>query len=188
MWEFSVVQITCLIYDYIYPNVEGVIIMEIERKFLLNKDTIPDLSSFRKYIIEQGYLSMDPEIRIRKAKEAETETCFLTTKSEGELVRDEFEVKIDVDLYNRLSGCIISQLIIKERYYSNLAGIVPCKEKNFNNLKLEIDVYRGRQVGLVVAEIEFEDEITAKSFIPPVWFGEEVTFNKMYRNKNLAFG
>lgn len=161
--------------------------MEIERKFLLDKDAIPDLTYFRKCIIEQAYLSKDPEIRIRKAKESEVETCFLTIKSEGDLARDEFEVKIDVDLYHRLSRCMVSQLIIKDRYYSNLAGIVSCEEKNINNLKLEIDIFKGRHFGLAVAEIEFDDELTAKSFIPPVWFGEEVTYNKTYRNKNLAF-
>lgn len=168
-------------------NLKGVTSMEIERKFLLTKDTIPDLSGFEKCIIEQGYLSKDPEIRIRKAKETEYETCFLTIKSEGDLVRDEYEVIIGDDLYNRLSSCIISQLIIKERYCSNLAGIVSCEEKNINNLRLEIDVYQGKHVGLIVVEIEFEDEIAAKSFIPPVWFGEEVTYNQVYRNKNLAF-
>ncbi len=150
--------------------------LEVERKFLLSKDSIPNLSGLRKCAMEQGYLSLDPEIRIRKTKDAEQETCFLTIKSEGDLVRDEFEIMISTDLYDRLSDCVSSQLIFKERYFSKL-----------DYLSLEIDVYQGRHLGLIVAEIEFESETAAKSFLPPAWFGEEVTFNKRYRNKNLAF-
>lgn len=38
--------------------------MEIERKFLLKK--FPPLPTYEEYEVTQGYISIDPEVRIRK--------------------------------------------------------------------------------------------------------------------------
>jgi CYTH domain-containing protein len=54
------------------------------------------------------------------------------------------------------------------------------------NRVVEIDVYGGRHNGLVVAEVEFEDEESAKSFQPPDWLGEDVTGDPRYSNQLLA--
>lgn len=54
------------------------------------------------------------------------------------------------------------------------------------NLIAEIDVFHGRLDGLILIEVEFPDEETALHFIPPTWFGREVTFDKAYHNSNLS--
>ena len=48
----------------------------------------------------------------------------------------------------------------------------------------EVDVFEGDNAGLVVAEIELEDEAQAVTL--PDWAGEEVTHDARYYNSNLA--
>ncbi len=48
----------------------------------------------------------------------------------------------------------------------------------------EIDVFFGENTGLVVAEIELEDE--GQIFAQPDWIGEEVTGDPRYYNSNLG--
>jgi CYTH domain-containing protein len=51
---------------------------------------------------------------------------------------------------------------------------------------IEVDEYGGAVDGLLVAEVEFEDEQAARAFRPPPWFGREVTDDPRYSNRNLA--
>ena len=51
---------------------------------------------------------------------------------------------------------------------------------------IEIDKYCSRLDGLIVAEVEFETEEEANLFALPEWFGREVTYDKRFKNKNLA--
>jgi adenylate cyclase len=48
----------------------------------------------------------------------------------------------------------------------------------------EIDVFGGENSGLVVAEIELQDE--HQSFEKPDWIGREVTTDKRYYNASLV--
>ena len=40
--------------------------------------------------------------------------------------------------------------------------------------------------GLVVAEVEFDDEQAAREFMPPAWFGREVTGEPGWANRSLG--
>jgi CYTH domain-containing protein len=51
---------------------------------------------------------------------------------------------------------------------------------------IEVDVYSGALEGLVVAEVEFDDPWGAESYVPPYWFGREVTADSAYKNRSLA--
>ena len=42
--------------------------------------------------------------------------------------------------------------------------------------------------GLMVVEVEFENEADAERFQKPEWFGREVTDDPAYTNAMLAFG
>lgn len=53
-----------------------------------------------------------------------------------------------------------------------------------NDLVIAIDVYY--DIDLMVTEIEFNNIEDAEIFKPLDWFGEEVTYNEKYKNKNLA--
>ncbi|MEG0388913.1 MAG: adenylate cyclase, partial [Niameybacter sp.] len=62
--------------------------MEIERKFLIKE--LPDLKLYPRKRIKQGYISTDPVIRIRQMND----TCCVCLKSQGHMIREEFELGI----------------------------------------------------------------------------------------------
>ena len=37
----------------------------------------------------------------------------------------------------------------------------------------------------MIVEVEFASEEDTHEFIPPEWFGKDVTFDKRYANKNM---
>ena len=65
--------------------------------------------------------------------------------------------------------------IEKTRYY------IPCE-----TYTIELDIYKGKHNGLVVAEIEFPSEDEAKALVLPTWLGKEITYDVSFRNKILA--
>lgn len=145
--------------------------MEIERKYLIPR--LPDnLSSYPFRIIEQGYLNTEPVIRIRK----DNDHYELTYKSKGLMTREEYNLPLTQDAYEHLLPKIDGRLIRKKRYMIPLTDI----------LTIELDVFEGDLAPLVLAEVEFPDEDSASSFIPPVWFGEDVTFSGEYHNSHLS--
>ncbi|MBQ1802215.1 MAG: CYTH domain-containing protein [Lachnobacterium sp.] len=145
--------------------------MEIEKKYLLTK--IPfDLSSFKKKEISQGYLCTSPVVRIRKSNDKYT----LTYKGEGLMAREEYNLPLTKESYNQLSSKIDGILIEKTRY------LIPLE----NNLTAELDVFHGKLDSLMLVEVEFDSIEAANAFVPPSWFGEDVTFSNKYHNSNLS--
>jgi adenylate cyclase len=146
---------------------------EIERKFLLKQ--LPDqLRRSRHYIIAQGYLATEPagrQVRLRK----KGKTASLTFKVGRGAHREEREIKLSPKQFKALWPGTAGRRLRKVRYD------IPWK-----NLLIEIDVYRGKHCGLVVAEVEFPDLATCREFKPPSWFGREVTGEKRYSNVRLA--
>ncbi|PZR72667.1 MAG: hypothetical protein DLM52_12435 [Chthoniobacterales bacterium] len=59
-------------------------------------------------------------------------------------------------------------------------------EMRWRNHVVEIDLYRGSNDGIIVAEGEFANEASCRNFKPPPWFGREVTGKKRYSNVRLA--
>ena len=145
--------------------------MEIERKFLIH--ALPeDLEQYPCLRIEQGYLCTDPVVRIRK----QDDTCWLTYKGGGMMVREEFNLPLTLSAYEHLKSKIDGILISKTRYLLPASG----------SLTIELDVFNAPYSGLWLAEVEFPDEASANSFCPPEWFGEDVTFSGKYHNSTLS--
>lgn len=148
--------------------------MEIERKFLIK--TLPDnLEDYPYRHIEQGYLSTDPVIRIRR----QDEEYYLTYKSHGLMVREEYNLPLTPDAYAHLLPKTDGILIVKKRYLIPLTPTYP-------DLMIELDIFEGDLSPLVLAEVEFPSEEDAKKFIPPEWFGEDVTYSMDYHNSVLS--
>ena len=85
--------------------------MEIERKFIVHN--LPDnLDSYPHSEIEQGYLCMEPVIRIRRMNKQ----YFLTFKSKGLMARTEHEFPLDKAAYEHLLPKVDGILISKTRY------------------------------------------------------------------------
>lgn len=154
--------------------------MEIERKFLL-KEMPGDLNKYEKKVIEQGYLCKKPTVRIRKSNEE----YILTYKSKQGVLDDanrtakvlnEIEVPLGKEGYEHLKKKVDHNIIVKIRY------IVPLE----NGLKAELDIFEGKLSGLKVVEVEFPDEETANAFVPPAWFGKDVSLDSRYTNGSLA--
>ena len=143
--------------------------MEIERKFLVKE--LPDLSGAKSSEIMQGYVSISPEVRVRKLDNK----YYRTEKGEGMVVREEREWEITMSEGEELFANIQTNVIEKTRYY------LPC-----GKYTAEIDIYKGKFSGLTVVEIEFPTLLEANAFTPPAWFGEDISEKKEYRNKNLA--
>jgi adenylate cyclase len=143
--------------------------MEVERKFLVSDP--PDLGDGEEIV--QGYLAIgaDGEVRLRRRGEA----LVLTAKRGSGLSREEAEIELDSERFDRLWPLTEGRRLHKRRH------VLPSGDR-----RIEVDVYEGELESLVVAEIEFPSEEEARRFEPPEWLGEEVTGDERYLNETLA--
>jgi len=144
--------------------------MEIERKFLV--DSLPSLEDCRSEKITQAYISTDPVIRIRQMGNQ----YFLTVKSHGHIMREEFEMPITKEQFYSLWEKIEVSPIEKIRYF------IPIEQ----DLTAELDLYEGHLEGLSTVEVEFSSLDAADAFTPPSWFGNDISLDNRYKNNNLA--
>lgn len=145
--------------------------MEIERKYLVKK--LPDnLEQYPCKHIAQGYLNTDPVVRIRRSNDSYT----LTYKGKGLMVREEYNLPLNAESFEHLKSKIDGILIEKRRY------LIPFAEK----YTIELDIFDDELAPLQLAEVEFQTEEEANAFVPPAWFGEDVTFSTDYHNSTLS--
>ena len=145
---------------------------EIERKFLVKGDY--KSKAFKSFRIKQGYLSLSgvSVIRVR----VKGEKAYITVKSalvEGKLKRHEWEYEIPVKDAEEMLELCDSSVIDKTRYLVK-AG----------NHTFEVDEFYGENEGLLIAEVELDDE--DEMFEKPDWLGDEVTGNVRYYNSFLS--
>ena len=145
--------------------------MEIERKYLI--DNIPfDLKQYPHQNIAQGYLSTNPVVRIRRCNDE----YILTYKGKGLMVREEYNLPLTKESFEHMIPKCDGRFIEKTRY------LIPYMEK----YTIELDVFSNDLSPLILAEVEFDSEEDANTFLPPEWFGEDVTFSSKYHNSNLS--
>ena len=158
--------------------------MEIERKYLVTSDCYKKLAVAR-YHIRQGYISREKTgtVRVRITDDK----AYLTIKGKpaaGHFARYEWEKEIDVQEAEELMKLCQGTVIDKTRW------IVPAEtidnlQLTVDNLQLiwEVDEFHGKYEGLVVAEIELDNE--EQSFEIPDFIGDEVTHDPRYYNANM---
>lgn len=145
--------------------------MEIERKFLI--DRLPeDLDSYPFRLLEQAYLCTEPVVRVRRSDD----TYTLTYKSKGLMSREEYNLPLTKESYEHLKQKADGNVIRKKRFRIPLP----------NNLTIELDLFNAPFEGLILAEVEFTSEEQALAFLPPDWFGKEVTWSAEYHNSTLS--
>lgn len=143
--------------------------MEIERKFLT--DGFPALPVLSEATMLQGYLCCAPVVRIRSRKTAEKTDYKLCFKGKGTLVREEIELPIDADTFQRLCALLPGALIQKQWKSYRLD----------NGLVLECSLVDGdTPQAFYYAEVEFSSQQQASEFVPPVFLGKEVTEDPSY--------
>ena len=148
--------------------------LELERKFLV-AEAPDDLENYPADRILQGYLAIGEdgsEARVRRRGQRTT----LTVKQGRGLTRREEEVEITRAQFDRLWPLTEGRRIEKTRHLIGLP----------NGLVIELDTYDGALAGLLTAEVEFPSAAAAQRFVPPDWFGPEVTNDDAYKNRRLA--
>lgn len=145
--------------------------MEIERKFI-PKDLPEDLNQYKHHKIEQAYLNTAPVVRIRK----QDDEYFLTYKGGGMMAREEYNLPLNETSYNHLLEKADGNIITKTRF------LIPIHD----GLTAELDIFEGKFAGMLLVEVEFESVEQANSFVPPEWFGEDVTNDGRYHNSYLS--
>ncbi len=110
-------------------------------------------------------------MRLRKRGDA----ASLTFKTVDGSVREEREIQLSDKQFRALWPGTRGRRLRKVRYQ------IP-----WNDVLVEIDIYRGKNNGLIVAEVEFPNRAACRKFRPPDWFGREVTGEKRYSNIQLA--
>ncbi len=104
--------------------------MEIERKFLVDLSDLPfDPKDYPARKIEQAYLCTAPVVRIRR----DNDDFFLTYKSKGMMVREEYNLPLTKESYYHLLLKADGRIITKTRY------VIPIE----NGLFVELDIFEG---------------------------------------------
>ena len=146
--------------------------VEIERKFFVADPSWREHAD-EGVLIRQSYLATNGRASVRVRIRGDGKAT-LTVKLPGSgLSRLEFEYDIPADEAEVLMRVRQGGLVEKTRYRVTVAGMV-----------WEIDVFSGENDGLVIAEIELEQE--DQPFARPAWLGPEVTGDERYHNSRLA--
>jgi adenylate cyclase len=145
---------------------------EIERKFLVRSDAWR-AHAHRHVRYRQGYLANTEHCSVRVRVGAAGAHVNVKGATVG-ASRLEFEYPVPLeDAEVMLRELCLRPIIEKTRY------LVRHLDQDW-----EVDVFEGDNAGLVVAEIELEDE--ARALTLPDWVGEEVTDDVRYYNSSLV--
>jgi CYTH domain-containing protein len=161
-------------------SVENPIHLEIEKKWLIDISKLPmSLDSYPNKRLVAGYFEGEnhEKIRIRQEGDKYFKVIKGPRTNEGmvrdiglgdiEIIKEEFE-----GLWPRTEGKRLS----KTRYF------IPV-----NGFTAELDVYDDfKNTGFYTIEVEFTSIDDGKKFVPPDWFGREVTNESGYSSRELA--
>ncbi len=178
--------------------------LEIESKFratVLPRSIATRINNgdFPYRVITQGYVRLvdkngrDKKIRLRKIykpdEPIEYEIAHKESDADGD--RHEHELKLnseknEVDYYaflalwNRIRPEVDGEPVKKVRF-----DLPPDVVESVTK-KIELDVFLGREAGLIYVEPEFNTKQEKADFLPPEWFGESVTEDKRFSNTSIS--
>jgi adenylate cyclase len=145
---------------------------EIERKFLVSGNGWRKRAN-RGKVIRQTYLALTETISLRVRTIGNTKAYLTIKGARSGATRSEFEYPIPLKDARALMKLRTGRLIEKRRHVVKVG-----------KARYEIDVFKGKQRGLVIAEIELPTE--RARFERPHWLAKEVTGEKRYYNATLA--
>lgn len=147
------------------------VMVEIERKFLVDSSKLGFIKQLTGKKIRQAYLAERADgttVRVRQ----KGNKGYLTVKGPSHgISRTEVEVEIELNALESLFT-LCPAILEKIRY-----------EVLFEGKTWEIDVFKGQLEGLIVAEIELNSE--DEQIEIPEWVSTEVTQNAEYYNVRL---
>ena len=145
--------------------------IEIERKFLVTDDSWRGQGIAQPF--RQGYLARGKGLTVRVRIAGDRALLTIKSGRKG-ITRDEYEYDIPVtDAEEMLDRLADGAVIAKTRTFIEFRG------KTW-----EVDEFHGLNEGLIVAEIELDDENEA--FERPPWLGAEVSDDPRYLNSALS--
>lgn len=147
--------------------------LEIERKYKAKNTTFLNETKI-SFKINQGYLNSSAERTVRVR--TKDNKGFITVKGKSNLsgtTRFEWEKEIPFNEALELLKLCEDYIIEKTRH------IVIHKNKTF-----EIDVFEGKNKGLIIIEVELENE--NEKIELPEWISEEVTGDQRYYNSYIS--
>lgn len=181
------------------PEQEPVSDLELELKFLVDIDQLPDLEGVTYSDLRQGYLEITDtrEDRIREKRAADGAAKYIHEIKEdigagdGTERRETAVPGFDAAAFEELWPQTEGRRIVKRRYeiphtYTDV------RTGESVTVTIELDHYQGVNGVEWTAEVEFEAvggrsaADMAAGFEPPVWFAQNITTDKRYKNKNLA--
>ena len=143
--------------------------IEIERKFLVDKSKLPPLTD--GYYIKQGYI-FDTETGILRIRQR-ADKFYLTVKSRN-IGISRLEVEIEI---SKLEGEKLFEMVNEDKIISKIRY-----DLQFAGKIWELDVFLNPK-DLVLAEIELHS--VDEPFQKPDWVLEDVSINPKYYNSNL---
>ena len=144
--------------------------IEIERKFTVNKIPKKITNSF---VIKQFYMLIDKDF-VQRLRIFDNKKAIISLKQNcSGLKRYEFEYEIPL---------VDAQKIISIGNFLNIKKIR--HELIIDNIKWEVDQFLEKNEGLVIAEVELQNEDQKLNL--PKWIEKDVTNQNKYYNYNLA--
>ncbi|MBQ0017158.1 MAG: hypothetical protein KBT30_00830, partial [Clostridiales bacterium] len=126
------------------------------------------------------------DVRVRFEKFNGKNTCFLTLKTKGDFIRNEYQKQISSNLATFLVKKFASTFVEKQR------TLFTYESKNHNlTLNFEFDEYKTPIINSTV-EVEVQNKSISKSFIEKLlkdYFKlsfTDITRNNSFKNKNLS--
>lgn len=147
--------------------------IERERKFLVERDTVVE-GVGEGVALEQGYVALDGDTSVRVRRVGGIEGV-LTLKAGTGATRTEVEWAVDDAQFAALWPLTEGRRLVKTRHHVAVG-----------TFDATLDVFGDELEGLRLVEVEFDDEATMAAFVPPPWFGPEVTDDGRYTNAALA--
>lgn len=147
--------------------------MEIERKYLVNKELWQELRNpANASFIQQAYLSTDPKCSVRIRMTDSKARITIKGETRG-ISREEFEYAIPSKDGLDLMRLAVTPVLMKRRYEFQHAGFT-----------WEVDEFYGDNEGLIMAEVELKNEAEVPEW--PEWIDREVTGDPRYFNLQLS--
>ncbi len=147
--------------------------IEIERKFLLKNDHWKEIAK-EGIAYRQGYFSGAKKASLRIRVEGNKAKFNIKSLDNSHIRRQEYEYTLPLSEAEEMLDTLCDRpLIEKVRYHVPYQGHI-----------WEIDIFSGDNAGLMVAEIELQNE--NEKFAVPTWIGKEVSDDMRYYNINLV--
>ncbi len=142
---------------------------EIEHRYIVKDSFKPSVADSDCICIEQGFLSLDPLVRIRVTNV--DSHGILTTKLGHGIKRIEVEGKIPLYVATDYLEDLVT---VEKNRYSVIVG----------SQHWEVDIYTGRLTGLVIAELE-SDSVVPPQLLPQWVYPYPITEEPWFTTKTL---